>query len=604
VLQNALRTLSQDAAHCTGVGVARYISSLAIRFAGIYVPLVTMYHMQESGDSHSFLLRHALIALPLLVDVDWTLISDRDKGLAKAYKEVVKEANAKTQHLADLPHIWRNVMHNYPALKNLGAENALKLVQDCLFATTRTAFATTQAMLNSEYERALTIHKPKGKGKAKAKHSSAVTSSSSADASSPAVALSFDATSLLDAEDQVVAVLHDAAANTSVVQGEDAMPTSMWWYGDGEVPPRLIDGSDYSATTPGAYIESIGLCRFLVSEMTLPDGQCVSSNSSEASHDWMYDSGVRSSTLPRSIYIMSRKTTTFMNRTCNRLQKLQDERQLVCECWPNWERERKGNELDAEISRLRVEQITNYKYEVSFGAMAARQIYIVTLPALECIRKDSSVHPPPTPDRFYPKWQTPTNPGPWWTCSAKCASSPQRTGHLCLHCKAVARFIEKTRLFGDVERATLIQYGYAPYYRVEVLLPAVKQALRLASSFVFDLDDISRGRELLPMVPLAPMVPHFYPPNGGRPSESVKKRRTQNATAASDYSSVKAAVVAASASSDAHQAHRCGRCGESGHNKRSCQKVLDEEGQSVEPSELVASAGVLPTNPVDFQAAQ
>ena len=175
---------------------------------------------------------------------------------------------------------------------------------------------------------------------------------------------------------------------------------------------------------------------------------------------------------------------------------------------------------------------------------------------------------------------------------------PQRAGHLCVHCKAVARVAFKQ---GRTNESEKMQYGYAHYYRVRALIPVAEKALALASSLVVNLIDVKVGRYLSPLVPLAHPVVHFDPSNGGRPSNNAKKRRLQVGVPAADAtsalvpprSSASSSAVVAPLASNTHKSNRCGSCGEFGHNKRSCKCALPDA--ALVPSRVLPDSALVPS---------
>jgi hypothetical protein len=146
--------LGLDAAHAKLGGT--FISQLSGRFAKMYCPLATQWHGEENAYSHAFMLWHAMTALDLLQTKQWALISDRCKGLRKAFVVVVQAVNPSAFPLYDKPHLWRNIIHKFPELLKLdspqgGPRTSLQLVQAVLYAKTPQAFSDALCALDEAY---------------------------------------------------------------------------------------------------------------------------------------------------------------------------------------------------------------------------------------------------------------------------------------------------------------------------------------------------------------------------------------------------------------------------------------------------------------------
>lgn len=145
----------------------------------------------------------------------------------------------------------------------------------------------------------------------------------------------------------------------------------------------------------------------------------------------------------------------------------------------------------------------------------------------------------------------------------------QRFGALCVHCKIVLRGAYGVSEADAQSRLVAAQLGYAPWYRVSVLLPVLQRLLD--APHLVNLVDVTRGPQILPIKDLA-VGASFDRASGGRPSSDARKLTSSEAEV--EAKRVRAAADEAAGLAEpvepAQSAKHCSLCGATGHNKRTC----------------------------------
>jgi len=562
---------SLDAAFAKGVNkTGCAISQLAGRLAGIYVPLITMYHAVEDYHSHQFALAHALAAVPFLASNPWLLISDRGKGIKAAFKKVVRAVNETAHAVHDKPHLWRNILHRFPelllldqALRPGEARLSLQLVQQVLYATTPLKYSEALQKLDGEYAKVRAkgkkttgqVRKEANRAEGRSSKLSTVTllSRAMSAAAEPVVA----GADLADEDDEY----EDDEARAAAL---DANHASGQW----RIPhlaPRNVDGVDEPAEgvyeKPSQYIELLDKACFLCYEMPLRDFLISSSNAAEAEGSTMLRNQARSVNVAISIQIIHEGIKARLAECFARLsaQKANPAAARVVSAWPFASRNDHSAENARTYSCKTVAASETYKVYVQGQAMSSHYVGVPSRKVLNDAKAVGLLAAAPAVPSS--SWLRP--PTGMWQCDGGCLV-PQRGGFLCKHAKRA--LLEAFPAPEDQRLATAV--GYATYYQLEHLHHCLSQV----SVNLVQVKDVALGPAVDPIVMPARFVLEFEPSNGGRPAgpaadsrkrshgefgKTVKKCRAAAASGNADGPKVRSTV-------------KCKLCGEPGHNKATC----------------------------------
>jgi hypothetical protein len=144
---------SLDAAHSTND--TGYMSCIGMRTAGTNVPLVMSWHLSEDSKSIKELLRFAYRRIPgWLRDKGSSIITDRGRAIISALDAFFEESELEgVQRLHCKVHLIRNVIANFPLLREMDPKALLKLLKNVFYATSESALNAALDALDAEYDK-------------------------------------------------------------------------------------------------------------------------------------------------------------------------------------------------------------------------------------------------------------------------------------------------------------------------------------------------------------------------------------------------------------------------------------------------------------------
>ena len=574
-----------DAAH-TREGLGR-ISHVGIRVAGTNVPLATQLHEHEDAESMKILFDTLLESVPKMLKRPLAIISDRGRAIRAALDSIASERpKQRFQVLYDKPHLFRNIVARFPALKRLGNDRVLTLVNSVLYATNDQLFEGALAELDKDYAEVAPKHRR-----------AAPTPAASAE--------------------QSEGVVRDGAAWRLSGDGEE--PDDAALFAGNELSSYLesIKDKDESELKPSDYVRRIPPEHFLVYAMPYSDHNVNSSNSVEAQNSWQLRRGLRDCCPSLALFGIMTAVSTFLS---NQRDKIDSYRKLhpqevAFPCWPSASR---GN--DTPGKRVNEYSVSNLSAQGDPDDASGRQA--LTLSALVCHSTPGRTHPVRwAPQRVFEWCNPPAAHSERYThwCSRPSASGafcgggcfgPQREGIACTHwlraaaepewlghqralpgqaatCKRCVAEVARLDASKESDYCSVVAKVFAPWYRVETLLDMLKK-VRIE---VPSLPDLASGPEFVPISPFPKFQPLWNKSNGGRPvDESADSDEVMGKPPMSPRKRHSGELDPSSPK----RAYRCSECGSLGHNKRKCSQVaLAAAPRGEATAMVVATAPVL-----------
>jgi hypothetical protein len=448
---------------CHGSGSTGNIAQLSCRMARTYVPLVTQWQGVENADSYKVLLDAFLKGAPVVRQLEFSIISDRGKGLMKAVGDWMETSNLKGQQLYDKPHMWRNVLAKFRSLKD--DPDALTAVKAVLYAPTPIAHVAALRKLDDIY--------------AKVRPAAPATE---------AVSVDFE-----DGDED----------------DEDSLERDPWK--PSRFAPRPLEGLSEgaeSADTPSAYVKCIPPSGYLPWAMKYCDWGVSSSNSTEAAGSFLRSWGVRVSSPTKGIIILYRELRRLLYEGLVRVSNAQANGDVALPCWPFWERQDQLGDKRDRVCITKIDAVTYEAKDISFPERSTTVRFAPRVIA-DAIRdgKDQSkfqavqevLEVAAQRELGSSPWSSPN----WYSsvgeagiyCSAPCAG-PQRFGFACAHATATIHIEIKPH--SERWAAKLIEEAYAPWYRVKFLLGIFKRQ-PMNNLPMPELQHLTPGPKLLPI---------------------------------------------------------------------------------------------------------
>ena len=517
---------------CHGSGSTGNIAQLSCRMAGTYVPLVTQWQGVENADGYNVVLDAFLMGVPGVRELNFSIISDRCKGLAKSLREWTDKNGLHAQQLFDKPHIWRNVVARFKALQDI--PDALSLVKAVLYAPSLQAFHDAGEKLDLAYE--------------KLRPSAATTAAL-------------------------------AAAEQNQGDGgedEDDIAENGWAFPK-HVPGSLEDMPEEadSADTPFKYIKLIPEARFLPWKMRYSDHGISSSNSTEAAGSWLRSWGVRSSTPTEGIITIGNEVRRLLADSLKKIDTASKQGQVALRCWPFWERGDGAYYARDNLQITKTSETTAQASDLKFPARSTKVKIApqVVVDALRAGKKEHSaaatlatleaaaLHERGTTPWSGPAWYTSATEGGFY-CSTPCAG-PQRFGFACPHLlAAIPVLIEK---HSKQSARDAIVSAHAPWYRIETLIKVLSRP-SFANFSPPQLADLQADGKLKPIVQGRLKVLVDLDEQGGQPADDA---RVASAGEGAEQRASRSKRVGGERVS-----YNCGKCGEPGHNQRTCKRQM------------------------------